>query len=68
MVTHPLVPASLETAARHLPPLYRHLHLPPEGYSLQTVNGQEHRIYDNRIHLIRSDLTEVDISGWLKDD
>lgn len=51
-----------DTVARRL---CRILHLPPEGYSLQTVDSQEHRIYDNRIRLIRSDLTEVNLSDWL---
>ena len=37
----------------------------PNAYSRQNIGGHEHRIYSNRIHIIQSDLTEVNLFDWL---
>lgn len=52
----------MESVARHV---CRILQLPPNAYSRQNIGGHEHRIYSNRIHIIQSDLTEVNLFDWL---
>lgn len=39
--------------------------LPYNRYSKQTVDGVEHRKYDNRIEVVGEDLTSIDLSKYL---
>ena len=57
-----VIDKDIDTVARNL---CRLLQLPPNACTRQCINGHEHRIYSNRIHLIHSDLTAVNLSDWL---
>lgn len=57
-----IIDKDLETVSRNV---CRVLQLLPNKYSRQIIDGKELRKYDNRITIIQSDLSEVDLQSYL---
>ena len=57
-----IIDKDIDTISRHLCPL---LHLSPNHYTTQHIDGHERRIYDNRLTLVSADLSEVNVKEWV---